>query len=220
VLTNCLRLIAPSILMFGISGCVAGLLYAFKRFNYAAVGGAVFNLGIVIAAPLLAGSIGVYALPLGVVLGSVLQLGLMLPGLRDIRLRLSTAWSHPAVRRILRLYMPIALGLIVTQMQIIVDGRWASATGAQSVSWMRYATTLIQMPLGLVPVAVSLAALPSLSQRAAAGNWDAFRAIFARGLRLIHGAPHSGDGGSVGPGSAGDRAPVFSTATSPPMTPR
>jgi putative peptidoglycan lipid II flippase len=185
VLANCLRLIAPSILMFGISGCVVGLLYAFKRFNYAAMGGAVFNLGIVIAAPLLAHSIGVYALPLGVVVGSVLQLGLMLPGLRDVRLRLSSAWGHPAVRRILRLYLPIALGLIVTQVQIIVDGRWASATGAQSVSWMRYATTLIQLPLGLVPVAVSLAALPSLSQRAADGNWDAFRAIFARGLRLI-----------------------------------
>jgi putative peptidoglycan lipid II flippase len=185
VLANCLRLMAPAILMFGISGCVAGLLYAFKRFNYAAVGGAVFNLGIVIAAPLLAGSIGIYALPLGVVVGSILQLGLMLPGLRDIRLRLSAAWGHPAVHRILRLYLPIALGLIVTQVQIIVDGRWASATGAQSVSWMRYATTLIQMPLGLVPVGVSLAALPSLSQRAADGNWDAFRAIFARGLRLI-----------------------------------
>jgi putative peptidoglycan lipid II flippase len=69
--------------------------------------------------------------------------------------------------------------------QIIVDGRWASATGAQSVSWMRYATTLIQMPLGLVPVAVSLAALPSLSQRAAEANWAGFGAIFARGLRLI-----------------------------------
>jgi putative peptidoglycan lipid II flippase len=89
------------------------------------------------------------------------------------------------VQRILHLYAPIALGLIISQFQIIVDGRWASATGAQSVSWMRYATTLIQMPLGLVPVAVSLAALPSLSQRAADGNWDAFRAILARGLRLI-----------------------------------
>jgi putative peptidoglycan lipid II flippase len=127
----------------------------------------------------------VYALPLGVVAGSLLQLGLMLPGLRDVRLRLSAAWGHPAVRRILRLYLPIALGLIVTQVQIIVDGRWASATGAQSVSWMRYATTLIQMPLGLVPVAVSLAALPTLSQRAAEGNWEGFRAMFARGLRLI-----------------------------------
>ena len=50
---------------------------------------------------------------------------------------------------------------------------------------MRYATTLIQMPLGLVPVAVSLAALPSLSQRAADEDWDGFRSLFGRGLRLV-----------------------------------
>jgi len=97
----------------------------------------------------------------------------------------SAAWNHPAVRRILSLYTPIALGLIVTQFQIIMDGRWASATGAESVSWMRYATTLIQLPLGLVPVAVSLAALPSLSQSAAYGEWEGFRAVLARGLRLV-----------------------------------
>jgi putative peptidoglycan lipid II flippase len=185
VLARCLRLMAPSILLFGLSGGVSGLLYALKRFNYAALGGAVFNLGIVIAAPMLAGTIGIYALPLGVIGGSILQLAVMAPGRRCLRLRLSAAWGHPAVRRILRLYLPIALGLIVTQVQIIVDGRWASATGPQSVSWMRYATTLIQMPLGLVPVAVSLAALPSLSQRAAGRDWEGFRAIFARGLRLI-----------------------------------
>jgi putative peptidoglycan lipid II flippase len=185
VLARSLRLISPAVLLFGLSGGIAGLLYALRRFNYAALGGAVFNLGIVVSAPLLAHSIGIYALPIGVLGGSLLQLGLMLPGLHDLRLRLSAGWGHPAVRRILRLYVPIALGLILTQVQIIVDGRWASATGAQSVSWMRYATTLIQMPLGLVPVAVSLAALPSMSQRAADGNWAGFGAIFARGLRLI-----------------------------------
>ena len=81
----------------------------------------------------------------------------MAPGLRGIPVGFSTAWQHPAVRRILRLYLPIALGLIVTQIQIIVDGRWASATGSQSVSWMRYATTLIQFPLGLVPVGAARA---------------------------------------------------------------
>ena len=83
------------------------------------------------------------------------------------------------------LYLPIALGLIITQVQIIVDGRWASATGPQSVSWMRYATTLIQLPLGLIPVAISLAALPSLSQHAARKDWDSFRGLFAGGLRLV-----------------------------------
>ena len=185
VLTKSLRVIAPAVLLFGLSGGVTGLLYALKRFSYPALSGAVFNMGIVIAAPLLANKIGIYALPLGIVGGSLMQLAVLTPGLRGIKLHLSAAWGHPAVRRILRLYLPIALGLIVTQVQIIVDGRWASATGDQSVSWMRYATTLIQMPLGLVPVAISLAALPSLSQRAADGDWDAFRNIFARGLRMV-----------------------------------
>lgn len=185
VLANCLRLLSPALILFGVWGGVTGLLYALKRFNYTALSAAVFNLGIVVAAPLLAGRIGIYALPIGFLAGAVVQLAVTIPGLHDVRLRVSAAWNHPAVRRIMRLYLPIALGLIVTQAQIIVDRRWASAAGAESVSWMRYATTLIQMPLGLVPVAVSLAALPGLSQRAAVGDWDAFRGIFGRGLRLV-----------------------------------
>jgi putative peptidoglycan lipid II flippase len=185
VLVRCLRVIAPAVLLFGLSGGLTGLLYSLKRFSYTALGGAVFNLGIVIAAPLLARRLGIYCLPLGVLLGSLAQMAVMSAGLRDLRLRLTGAWTHPAVRRIMHLYLPIALGLIVTEIQIIVDRRWASGTGAQSVSWMRYATTLIQLPLGLVPVAVSLAALPSLAQRAQDNDWETFRSIFARGLRLV-----------------------------------
>ena len=179
VLANCLRLLSPALILFGLWGGVTGLLYALKRFSYTALSGAVFNLGIVVAAPLLAGRIGIYALPIGFLVGAAVQLAVTIPGLRDVRLRFCTAWNHPAVRRILRLYLPIALGLIITQFQIVVDRRWASAAGAESVSWMRYATTLIQMPLGLVPVAVSLASLPGMSQRASVGDWDGFRGIFA-----------------------------------------
>ncbi len=185
VLENCLRLISPAVLLFGLTGGVMGLLYALKRFSYTAAGGAVFNLGIVLAAPLLANRIGIYALPIGILGGSLLQLAVTLPGVRDVALRPSAAWRQPAVQRILLLYTPIALGLVITQIQIIVDGRWASATGPQSVSWMRYATTLIQLPLGLIPVAISLAALPTLSQHAAIRDWSGFRGLFAGGLRLV-----------------------------------
>ena len=208
VLANCLRLISPALILFGIWGGVTGLLYALKRFNYTALSAAVFNLGIVIAAPLLADRIGIYALPIGFLVGAAVQLAVTIPGLRDVRLRFSTAWNHPAVRRILRLYVPIALGLIITQMQIIVDRRWASAAGAESVSWMRYATTLIQMPLGLVPVAVSLASLPALSQRASAGDWDAFRGIFAPRPAPGAGAAHPGNRCPLGAGRAGDPGSV------------
>ena len=208
VLANCLRLISPALILFGIWGGVTGLLYALKRFNYTALSAAVFNLGIVIAAPLLSDRIGIYALPIGFLAGAIVQLAVTIPGLRDVRLRFSAAWNHPAVRRILRLYLPIALGLIITQMQIIVDRRWASAAGAESVSWMRYATTLIQMPLGLVPVAVSLASLPSLSQRASAGDWDAFRGIFAPRPAAGAGTAYPGNRCPLGVGRAGNPGSV------------
>lgn len=189
VLANCLRVIAPATLFFGLTGGTTGLLYALRRFSATALSAAVFNLGIVLLTPLLAPrlpeELRIYALPLGIVFGSVLQLAVTLSGARDVRLRFSGAWRHPAVRRLGRLYVPLMLGLIVTQFQTIVDGRWASAAGAQSASWMGFATTLIQLPLGLIPVAVSLAALPSLSQFAAAADWEGFRAIFGRGLRLV-----------------------------------
>ncbi len=185
VLQNSLRVIAPAVLFFGLTGGVTALLYALRRFSYTALSAAVFNLGIVILTPLLAGKLNIYVLPLGIVAGSLLQLVVVGYGIRDVRVRLTTAWRHPAVRQIGRLYVPLMLGLIVTQFQIIVDGRWASAAGEQSVAWMGFATTLIQLPLGLIPVAVSLAALPSLSRFAIDADWDGFRNIFGRGLRLV-----------------------------------
>jgi putative peptidoglycan lipid II flippase len=53
---------------------------------------------------------------------------------------------------------------------------------------MRYATTLIQFPLGLVATAVSVAILPTLSQQAARESTDgqaSFKATLVRGLKLV-----------------------------------
>ena len=185
VATRSLRILAPAVWCFLCSGVVTGLLYARHRFTFPALAAGAFNHGIVLAAPLLASRLQIYSLAVGVLLGSIIQLTLQLPGLRGSGLRLSLNWRHPAVGRIWRLYLPIAFGLVVTQVQIAVDRNLASRTGEQSIAWMQNATTLIQFPLGLVAVAVSLAALPSLSQRWAAGDRDGYRLTLARGLRLV-----------------------------------
>ncbi|MCC7353521.1 MAG: murein biosynthesis integral membrane protein MurJ [Anaerolineae bacterium] len=185
VAVRSLRILAPAVWCFFCSGIVTGILYARHRFTYPALAAAAFNLGIVVAAPLLVGRLDIYSLAVGVLLGSIVQLALQLPGLRGSGLRLSLDWRHPALARMAQLYLPIALGLIVTQVQIAVDRNLASGTGENSIAWMQNATTLIQFPLGLVAVAISLAALPSLSQLSAAGDWDGYRRTLARGLRLV-----------------------------------
>jgi putative peptidoglycan lipid II flippase len=184
-LAKMIRIIAPAALFFGLSGAVTGLLYTLKRFTYPAFGAAAFNLGIIVAVPLLSGRLDAFSLAVGVVLGSLLQLLVQMPGLRGICLRFRLDLSHPALRRILVLYMPIALGLLVSNVQIAIDRRLASSTGESSIAWMDRATTLVQLPHGLVAVAISLAVLPTLSQLSARGDWQGFRRTLGQGLRMV-----------------------------------
>lgn len=180
-----LRLMAPVVWFISMAGLLTGTLFALQRFSVPALASAVYNLGIVVAAPVLAGRVGIASLAAGVLAGSMVQFGLMAWDVRRAGLKLTVRWSHPALGRIVRLYLPIAAGLIVAQFQVGLDRRLASGTGVQSIAWMSKATTLQQMPLGMISVAISLAALPRLSQQFAAGDEGGYRATLARGLRMV-----------------------------------
>ncbi|MCA9871423.1 MAG: murein biosynthesis integral membrane protein MurJ [Anaerolineae bacterium] len=185
VTVTLLRIMTPAVWFLAISGAVTGVLFALQRFTFPAFAAAVYNLGVILAALAFHEQLGIYALAVGVLLGSVLQLGMQLPDLRRASVGIRLRLRHPALRRIWRLYLPILFGLAVSQVQVVIDRRLASGTGEQSLAWMRDATTLIQLPHGLVAVAISLAALPALSRFFAAGDEAAFRATLGRGLRTV-----------------------------------
>ena len=158
VTTTLLRIMTPAVWFFAVSGVVTAVLFALKRFAFPAFAAAVYNLGIIVAALLLHERLSIYSLAIGVIIGSVLQLALLLPDLVRSKVHLRLGLRHPALPRIWRLYLPILFGLLVSQIQVIIDRRLASGTGDQSLAWMRDATTLFQLPHGLVAVAISLLA--------------------------------------------------------------
>jgi putative peptidoglycan lipid II flippase len=180
-----LRLTLPAVLFLSLSGVLSGLLNALKRFTYPAFTVAVFNLSIAAVSLLLAWRLDVRATALGLLVGAVLQVALQLPGLRDglPHLRPLLDLRHPGLRRIFRLYLPIVGSLIISQASVYV-GLGLAMGFIGGLSWMRYATTLYQFPLGLVAVAVSSAILPTLSRQA--GQLDqAFTNTLVRGLNLV-----------------------------------
>lgn len=185
--TRLIRQIAPAIWLFSMAGLLTAVLYALRRFTWPALATALYNLGIVIAAPILAPLIGITSLVVGILLGAMAQFLLMGWDLRRVGLPLHLArqWRHPALGRILRLYLPIALGLVVSLFQVTLDRNLASGTGEQSIAWMRFATTLQQLPLGLISVAISLASLPRLSQFFALKDDMAYRQTLGRSLRMV-----------------------------------
>lgn len=196
------RLILPAVFFLGMSGVITGLLYSLKRFTFPAFTTAAYNLGIVIIALALAPVFGITSLIVGILVGSVLQVVLQLPGLRDMRYHFAIDFSHPALRRILRLYVPVVGGLSIMVVGVAIDRNLASHTGAQSLAWMQDATVLVQFPLGLVATAISFAILPTLSNQYSVSsnqypvadsqtteyrtlNTEHFRSTLAFGIKLV-----------------------------------
>lgn len=183
-----IRLALPAVFFLGMSGIVTGLLYSLKRFTYPAFTTAAFNAGIVVVALALSPVLGINSLIAGIILGSAVQVALQLPGLRDMRFRLALDFRHPALRRIVRLYIPVIGGLSIAQVGVAIDRYLVSFTGSQSLAWMQDATVLIQFPLGLVATAISFAILPELSRQAAESETVEgmhFRSTLAFGIKLV-----------------------------------
>jgi putative peptidoglycan lipid II flippase len=194
-----MRLTSPAVIFLSLSGILTGLLYAMKRFTLPAFTSAMFNATIVVVAFVLTGVFhwGIESLAVGMVLGATMQVLLQLPGLRGSRLRPSFNWRHPRLRRILRLYAPVVLGLVISQIGIVIDRNLASRTGEQSIAWMRYATTLVQLPIGLVSAAIAMATLPTLSRLASqfskpiepglsqSNEQEQYMSTLASGLKMV-----------------------------------
>jgi len=161
--THLLQLMLPSVLFMGLSGVLSAYLYSRQRFVLPAFCAAAYNASIIAAAILLRGRLGVSSLAVGVLAGACFQILLQAPGLRGLHYRAVLSLKHPGVRKIGQLYLPVFLGLIVSNVTVAIDRNLASRTGEGSLAAMRFATTLIQMPLGLVSTALGLAFLPTLS---------------------------------------------------------
>ena len=185
VVEQSLRYIAPAIVAFGLAGTITGTLYALERFSLPAMAGAVYNVVFIGALVLIHDRLGVFALALGVTLGSFAQVAFLAPGLRDGRIRPTLDLRHPVVRRVVVLYIPIGVGLLVTQLQVWIDTRLASRAGEMGLAVMSYGTSLIQFPHGFVAVAISLAILPQLSAAYARDEVITFTRMQARGLRTV-----------------------------------
>jgi putative peptidoglycan lipid II flippase len=160
------------------------VLYALHRVTLPSFAAAVYNAGIIVCAIALARPFGVTGLVIGLLVGAAAQLTLQLVGLRGRLPRLSLDLTQPAVRRIMRLYAPVAAGLVVSALVVVLDTRLASLTGDASLAAMRFATQVVQLPLGLVATALSFAVLPVLSRYGAAGAADrGFRDTLALGIK-------------------------------------
>ena len=177
-----LRITFPFLMLVSLTALAGGVLNSFHRFALPAVTPVVLNLCMIAAALWFAPrfAIPVTSLAWAVLVAGVLQLLLQLPALRAIGLLglPRWGWSHPDVRRIMRLMVPTLFGSSVAQVNLLLDTLIASFLIVGSQSWLGYSDRLLEFPLGVFGVALGTVILPSLSRHHV--NTD--RAGFSRAL--------------------------------------
>lgn len=181
--TRLLRITNPALLFLSLFAVLSSLLYALQRFTWPTFAASIFNLTIVGVIAAFADSIGITAAAMGWLLGAILQLVVQAVGLRQAAFRLKIAFWHPALLTVAFLYAPVMFSLALDVLiNRLFSYKLASRTGEGSISYMDWATTLIQFPHGLVATAISIAVLPTLSRQSR--QLDDFKNTLGLGLRL------------------------------------
>jgi putative peptidoglycan lipid II flippase len=180
-----LMLLAPMFLALGAVATAA--LNGGQKFGASAMAPVVYDLAIIGAAVILAPSLGVTGLALGVVAGSLGHLLVQLPPLA----RAGYRWlaridlSDSQARLALALMGPRVLGLGVTQITFVVMTAIASNLGEGAVSAYTIAFSLLQIPLGVIGTPLGIVIFPSMARELAVGRTDHYLEILGRSLRIL-----------------------------------
>ena len=183
-----LRITFPYIFFISLVALAAGILNTWSRFAVPAITPALLNVSFIVGAAFFAGYFDppVLVLAWAVFVGGVLQLGFQIPYL--LKLSLLPRWRidlhHPGVRRVLFLMVPAAFGVSVTQVSLLINQIFASFLPTGSVSWLYYADRLMELPAGVLGVALGTILLPSLSKTHADADSAEYSRLLDWGLRM------------------------------------
>jgi putative peptidoglycan lipid II flippase len=160
--TQMTRIMLPQPIFFFVGGVFGSVLLVRKVFTFQAVSPLIYNVAIILGGVLLARSMGVSSLAVGVVAGAFLgYLMLNLWGAYRIgvRFRLSFDLAHPGLREWIRLSLPLMLGVTVVTADRWILNYFASGIHGQ-ISRLTYAKSLFTAPMAVLGQAAGAASLP------------------------------------------------------------
>ncbi len=188
------RVLFPIVALLGVSGIVVGILNSYEHFTVPALTPVFWNAaiigGLVIGVPQAdTTDAKLYVYAGSIVVGTVIQVLLPIPWLRglDGRLRVLIDWHDPAVWRVLRLMVPVMLGLGLINFNVVIDSAFASRLIDPSLAptAIDKAFRLYMLPQGMFSVAIATVLFPSLARFAARGDEAGFRRTVGLGVRQI-----------------------------------
>ncbi|MEE9523910.1 MAG: murein biosynthesis integral membrane protein MurJ [Thermodesulfovibrionales bacterium] len=183
------RIMFPFLFLVSLAALAMGSLNTRRIFFIPALSSAWFNISVIVSILLLYSRLTtpITSVAIGVTAGGAVQFLFQIPSFyrKGFRFGIDTGFRHDGLKQIGKLIVPASLSMGVAQLNALVNYIFASFLAVGSISYLYLSFRLIYFPVGIFAVAMSMAALPSLSRHAIQGDITSLRDDFSFSLRML-----------------------------------
>jgi putative peptidoglycan lipid II flippase len=187
------RVMFPYVVFICMAALSMAVLNSYKHFSTSAFAPCLLNLILIGSMlgifPFLNGDTysRVYTLSWAVLVAGTAQVAIQLPALKKFGcpFKFSSRWNDPRIRQMLALMGPAALGMAVTQVNVLVDRLLAMWIGEWAPAALFYSERMIYFPLGIIATALGTVLLPTFSYHAADRDTEAMRETITHSIKHL-----------------------------------
>lgn len=205
-----LRIMLPSVVIFGISGLVMGILNSHQIFLIPTLTPSLYSIGCILGMVFFSRSMGIFGLAWGVVIGAAFHLLFQLPSLFRLKgkFELTLGIGNPLVANVGWLMLPRLFGVSIVQLNFWVNtilctfqskteagaslinrilshwlGQLQFPFDTGSLTGINVAFALMLVPQAAISQSIAIAAMPTFSAQASLDKFDELRHSLAGSLR-------------------------------------
>jgi putative peptidoglycan lipid II flippase len=155
------RVLFPVVLVLGLNGLFVGILNAYDHFTIPALSPLVWNAVILFclvgSQHVLTGDNQLYGYAIGVLIGTAVQFAMALPILHQLgfHLEVSFAFRDERVRQVLRLMLPVTIGLGLINFNVLINSTLGSLVSDAAPRAIDAAFRIYMLPQGMFSVAIA-----------------------------------------------------------------
>jgi putative peptidoglycan lipid II flippase len=180
-------IIFPAVFFLAIAGILTAVLNGCHKFALASFAPAFASTSVIAAVLFARGDRAIYAVGIATAAGFLLQCLVLVPATASLGIRYRPIFNfrHPAIRKLLRLGIPLFLYLAVASASSVMERNLASRLSAGAVSTLSYAVRLFTVPSNFMAVPLAIVSYPGFAREAARVRRGELGAQVSKIFRLV-----------------------------------
>lgn len=180
------QIMMPFVVFISIAAILMGILNSMHTFLAPALAPLFANVAFIIIVALTYKKLGVSSLAYAVFASGILYFISQMPSAakKKYRFRFNFQLRDDNLKRFLKSFFPIAFGMAVFQLNLLISVRFSSPFEGAVVA-IDKTFIILQLILSVFVTGISTVSLPTFSRYAASKEWDHFKQTFMVGIRIV-----------------------------------